>query len=204
MKTLFAALLLLMTGAAFAQTSPVLTFTAGTTTGAGSVVPVLTWSTTPAASACAASGDAAWTGAKAVAGTQTLAAITSSKTYNLTCSWNDVRVTVKWTPATQNEDGTPYTDPKSVEVFGSKDLTTVFTPTASFPVKVDATSPQQATIGPLSPGTWYFGTKSLNQAGVESAASQIVSKVVSATSATRSVGVTVNPVPLPPSNVTVE
>jgi hypothetical protein len=78
--------------------SPTLTFTAQTTTGNGSVVPALTWATSPAAQSCTASGDPAWTGTKAAAGTQTLAAITSSKTYQLVCTWpGDTTATISWT-----------------------------------------------------------------------------------------------------------
>lgn len=198
MKTLLAALLLLMSAAVFAQTTPVLTFTAGTTTGSSSVVPVLTWATTPAAASCAASGDAAWTGTKAAAGTQTLVAITASKTYNLSCTWNDQRITVKWTPATVNTDGTPYTDPKSVKVFfGTVQPLTTF-------VTVPATAAPQSVIGPLVAGTWLFTAKSVNQSDAESDPTPVLTKVVAATSATRTVGITVNPVPLPPSNFTVE
>src|SRR5438477_5923085 len=107
-----AALLLLAT-AVSAQNS--ITFTAQTVSGDGSVVPALTWSTAPVATGCTASGAANWTGAKGPSGAQTLAAITSSATYNLTCNWPaDTTATVTWTNPVQNTDSTPYTDPLSV------------------------------------------------------------------------------------------
>lgn len=186
-----------------AQTGPTLTFTAQTTVGNGSLVPVLTWSTTPAASACTASGDPAWTGTKASSGTATLSAISTSKTYNLTCSWNDQRATVRWTPATQNEDGSNYTDPKNILVYFSTNADPVSGGPSNSPVTLPPTA-TQTIIGPLPPGTWRFAAKSVNQSDVQSDLSNVAEKVITASVVDRNVAITINPVPNPPTNLTVE
>lgn len=204
MKTLLSVLLLLLSAPLLAQTAPVMEFKAATTTGSGSVVPILTWTTTPAATSCTASGDPAWAGTKASSGTQALAAITAAKTYNLLCTWNDQRVTVKWTPAVKNVDGSPYADPKSVRVFYGPLPTMLSGGANSGSVTVLVTSAPQTVIGPLNPGTWYFAAKSVNSADAESDPTPVVSKVVANTTATRTVGITVNPVPMPPSDLTAE
>src|SRR5678815_2204382 len=78
----FRALPLLLLGTfAHAQTAGTITFTANKTSATGSLTPVLTWSTTPVASSCTASG--AWSGTKFASGSQTLATITTSKSYTV-------------------------------------------------------------------------------------------------------------------------
>jgi hypothetical protein len=72
-------------GTAEAQTAGVVTLQANQTSAVGSLVPVLTWSTNPVAQSCAASGG--WSGTKAASGTQTLASISASANYTLTCTW---------------------------------------------------------------------------------------------------------------------
>lgn len=180
-----------------AQTAGTITFTAQSTTGNGSVTPVLTWVTTPAAASCTASGD--WTGTKAASGTQTLAAITQSATYNLSCTWTTSTATVSWTPATKNTDTSNYTDPKSVRIYYGQSANVL---TATKDVAVPATS---TAISPLASGTWFFTATSINQNNVESSqATPPVSFVVGSASGTKQLGITVNPVPLPPTNITVQ
>jgi parallel beta-helix repeat protein len=62
---------------------PTVTLTASPTTVAKGGASTLTWSSTNATS-CVASG--AWSGTKPVSGSQAVASLTTSKTYNLTCS----------------------------------------------------------------------------------------------------------------------
>lgn len=70
----------------------------------GSAAPNLTWSTTPAAASCAASG--AWSGTKGASGTETAAAIKATATYTLTCSWPaDATANLSWIGPTANTDG---------------------------------------------------------------------------------------------------
>lgn len=176
-------------GAAQAQT---LNFTSNVQSGNGSVTPTLTWSTTPAAQSCTASGD--WTGSKAASGTQALAAITSSKTYNLTCTWvGDTTATLNWTAPTTNTDGTAYTDPKGYRIVrgsSSSNLATL----------LSTTTPAITTYvnNGLSPGTYCYGVYAVNQRDVESVISNVACKTLTAApSANRSVGITVNPQPSP-------
>ena len=200
MKRLLPFLLLLLPVLGFAQT---LNFTAATTTGDGSVVPVLTWSTTPAATSCTASGDPAWTGTKAVSGTQTLAAITSSKTYNMLCTWPGSSDTVQifYAAPIANTDGSSLTDLKGFKIYSGTSPTTITQLAADYanPGKLSGT------LGPFTPGTYYFIVKAYNQNNVESEPTNPVNIIVGATkSASRQVGITVNPQPMPPTNVTVK
>src|SRR6185436_12613893 len=100
--------LLLLGSFAKAQTAGTITFTANRTSATGSLTPVLTWSTSPVASSCLASG--AWSGTKFASGSETLAAITSSKSYTLTCTWSSGTATVNWTAPTTNTDGSALTN----------------------------------------------------------------------------------------------
>lgn len=193
------------------QTTPALTFTAQTTTGAGSVVPVLTWSTTPAAQSCTASGDAAWIGAKAAAGTQTLAAITSSKTYQMTCVWpGDTTATLTWVAPTQNTDGTALAKCASQTVTGPCLRSFTVHRGASATALSDARNVDDrnattyAWTG-LTAGTHFFAVKAVNGDGVSSDISNVASKAITTTqNVNRSVAITVNPQPNAPTGLTVE
>lgn len=197
-----AALVLLALGAiayanrADAQTAGTITFTAQATTGDGSVVPVLTWSTSPAATSCAASGD--WTGAKAPAGTETLAAVTASKTYNLTCTWpGENSATLRWTAPTQNTDGSALTDLAGYRIYYGTSATAL-----NQTISVTNAAALQRVVQPLVPGTWFFAMTAINARDVESVRTATVSKVISSATASRSVGITVNPRPSPPTGLT--
>lgn len=196
-KVLLALVLLLAATPLFAQT---LTFTAENTTGNGTVVPKLTWSTTPAATGCTASGD--WSGSKAAAGTETLPAISVSKTYNLTCSFAAPSSAVlTWVIPTTNTDGSPYTDAKGFLIYGATSAAALATVTPRnhfFP-----TSTSTPYTG-LTVGTWFFCVKAVNQLDAASACSNVVSKTIAAGSQNKSVGITVNPVPNAPTALTVE
>lgn len=185
-----------------AQNEPTLTFTAQTTTGAGSVVPVLTWSTTPAATSCTASGDATWTGTKAASGTQTLASISASKTYQLSCTWpGDTSATLTWTPPTQNTDGTALTNLAGYKVYRAATSAGVASATPTT-VAGNVTTHR---FSSLAAGANFFGVTAYNSAGAESGMSNIASKTVSATETqNRSVAITVNPKPNAPTGLTVE
>lgn len=189
---------------AHAQTPPTLTFTAQNTVGAGTVTPVLTWSTTPAAQSCTASGDPAWAGTKAASGTQTLAAISSTATYSLLCTWpGDTTATISWTAPTTNTDGSALakcassqtTGPclKSFLVARGTDQTNVGS--ESMPVN-DPNATSFAWTG-LPVGTHWFSVVAVNADGIMSdQAKPFVSKVITASSnVTRNVTITVNPKP---------
>ena len=204
MKRLFLAVLMaLVSSLALAQT-PTLTFTAQTTSGDGAVVPVLTWSTSPVAASCVASGDAAWTGPKAVSGTQTLAAVNTSKTYNLFCTWPGSLGTIKlsWVPPTTNTDGSPLTDLASYKLYRSTSsamssnvVTTITAPASTY------------TTDPLTSGDYFFVLSAVNSGGKESDKTAVVKGTAAAVggpSVTRTVGITVNPVPSAPTGFKVE
>jgi hypothetical protein len=182
-----------------AQTTPLLEFTAATTTGAGSVVPVLTWKTTPAATSCTASGSGtAWTGTKAAAGTQTLAAITSSQDYSMTCTWAAAAgfATVRWNAVTERTDNAALVDLVSYKIYwgpSSADLSNIIT------LPKDQLS---KTITPLGNGTYYFRMTAVSTSLGESALSDPpATKTITTSTAskTEQVMITVNPKPKAPA-----
>lgn len=173
-------LAVMMAGPAHAQTPGTLTFTLETSSNDGkSVVPRLTWQTTPAGATCAASGASDWTGTKAAAGTVLLAAVTQTRTYSLACTWpGATTATVAWTPPTQNTDGSAYTNANGYRIqWGNVGP-------AESQLNRDtyiADSAARSWTSPtLSPGTWWFGVKAVNAQGIESAISNVGSKVATA------------------------
>jgi hypothetical protein len=178
MKRLFlAAILAIAAAPAFAQN---LTFTLETSSPDGKVVaPRLTWSTTPAATSCTASGATDWTGAKAAAGTVVLAGVNTSRTYGIACQWPGVtKAAVTWTAPTTNTDGSAYTNPAGFRIqYGNTGGTEAQLSTSAYltdPAARSWTSPD------LTPGTWYFAVKAVNTLGLESAISNIASKTTTA------------------------
>lgn len=210
LRTLFC-LLLLAALPAIAQPANTITFTAQTTVGDGTVVPALTWSTTPAASGCTASGATNWTGAKAASGTQTLPAISTSQTYNLTCNWPaDTTATVSWTNPTQNTDGSAYADPLSVRLkytFNPGLTTGPVCGTGETCISVSEATPMTtfAITGLMQVGTFRVAAYAQNARMVFSTGSNEATKTFSGVGApvSRSVGIVVNPVPQPISAVSV-
>lgn len=189
--------LLLVMGTAQAQNT--LVFTAETTTGTEQVTPVLTWTTTPAADLCTASGD--WSGVKLPAGQETLAPITSSATYNITCEWTDDSATLSWTAPTQNTDGTDLTDlagfklKRGLSPGGPYDQATIDIPDPNATSHVD---------GPLLGGEYCYVSLAYNAIGTESDNSNEACKTVEPGLDTKSVGITVNAKPNAPSGMTIQ
>ena len=171
------AALLLVPSFLYAQAAPTGSFTLATQVNAnGTLTPTLTWSTTPAATSCVASGDSAWAGSKAASGTQALAAFptTTPKAYALVCTWpGQTQAMLTWTPPTQNTDGTPLTNLAGYRVnYGASASSLVQVAQIANPAVTGHT------ISNLTPGTWFFGVKAYTTQGSESALSNIVSKAV--------------------------
>lgn len=176
MKNLLAFVLLLAAGPLLAQTAPTGSFTLATQVNAnGTLTPTLTWSTTPAATSCTASGDSAWAGSKTASGTQTLAAfpVTTPKAYALICTWpGQTSALLTWTPPTTNTDGTPLTNLAGYRInWGTA-------ADARTSVVQVAANVSTHTISNLAAGTWYFGVKAFTTQGAESASSNVVSRVL--------------------------
>lgn len=186
---------------AHAQT---LTFTLETTSPDGqSVVPRLTWQTTPAAQSCTAAGASDWTGTKAASGTVVLAAVTTSRTYGIACNWPGVtKVSLSWTPPTKNTDGSALTN-----LAGYRVLYGNVGPAPSQLDKLATVSDATArgwTSPNLTPGPWYFAVKAFNTLGLESALTNIVSKTATADAEqNRSLELTIR-FPNAPTDLTVE
>ena len=187
-------LALVCLGFSLSATAQTLEFTATTVTGAGSVIPELTWNTTPAADECEASG--AWSGPKSGSGTETLPAITSSATYNLACTWFGGSVTLTWTLPTQNTDGSALTDLSGIKIYYGNAAG------GPYPNEIDLPgAPTTHTIPTVPPGEWYFVSTAYNANDVESDRSNEATKTVTGDVVTETVGITVNPKPQPPSDL---
>src|SRR5690349_2784012 len=180
-------------GAANAQTAGVVTLNANSTSATGSLTPVLTWSTNPVAQSCTASGG--WSGTKAASGTQTLATITASANYTLTCTWGSGSANVTWTAPTTNVDGSALTNLAKFKIYYGTSTTAL-----NSSVTVDDITRRSATVSSLSPGTWYFAVRAVNTAGTESSNSNVASKAVTGAQAAKTVSITINAAPPPPTS----
>lgn len=182
---------------AHAQTIPV-TLSAAPSSSDGTVPVTLTWSAT-GATTCTASG--AWSGSKAVSGTQTIQPpLAASQTYTLTCASPAApgSATLDWSHATQNTNGTPMTPTGYRVNYG--------TSASSLPQVLDvAGTANTALVSNLTTGTWFFTVTTLAGTAT-SVPSNTVSKAVTAGpagSGTASATHTVTAVPAPPTNVRV-
>jgi hypothetical protein len=180
--------LLLLAAFAQAQTAGTVTFTANKTSSTTSFAPVLTWSTSPVASSCAASG--AWSGTKFASGSQTLATITSSKSYTLTCAWGNGNATINWVAPTQNTDNSALTNLKGFKVVYGTSATNL-----NLSQSVSDPAARSMTIAALGSGTWYFAVRAVNTSNVESDNSTVVSRTISAATAAKTVNITISSTP---------
>jgi hypothetical protein len=186
----FAILILCAASGIHAQTAGVVSLRANSTSAQGSMAPVLTWSTNPTATSCQASGG--WSGAKAVNGTQTLPTINASTNYTLTCTWGTGSALVSWVAPTANTNGSPLTNLASFRIaYGTSSSTLDRT------LQVSDVTARSARVSGLAPGTWYFTTRAVNTAGVESANSNIGSMAVAGATAARTVAITITGTPTP-------
>jgi hypothetical protein len=185
----FLALPLMFLGSlADAQTAGNVTFTANQTTATGSLVPVLTWSTSPVAASCLAGGG--WTGTKFASGSQTLPSITASTTYTLNCSWSNGTANITWTRPTLNVDGSSLTDLAGFRiVYGTSATALVQSVLVNDPAATSTTIPS------LPAGRWYFAVRAVNALQAESENSNVVQRDIAAVSASRTVNITINPTP---------
>lgn len=190
-KNLALTLALMMTAVAQAQTVGIVTLRANQTSAQTSMVPVLTWSTSPTAQSCLASGG--WSGNRAASGTETLPSINASTNYTLTCIWSEGTAIVSWTAPTTNVDGSDLLDLAGFNVaYGtSRDALTQI-------ALVDDNTRRSYTVASLAPGTWYFVVRAFNSQQAESDDSDIAQKEVTGASAVDTVSITIEDAPPPP------
>ena len=191
-------LLLLLAGAAHSQET--VSFVADITQGNGVVSPTLTWSTSPPAFDCMASGD--WSGSKGPSGSETIPDLVTSATFVLECEWPRSRdVTLTWTPPTLMTDGTPADGKiRDYSVYYGTMSEIYDQEVHGIPVApLNAEGQVEYVMQMPSAGSWYFVSTAWSTGGHESMYSNEATRVVGDDEiVTETVGITVNPVPLPP------
>lgn len=158
----------------------------------------VTWDI-PEADSCVATG--AWSGAKAASGSEVVT-LTADSSFTIDCEGTigglegDTSALLSWSAPTQNTDGSSLTDLAGFRVFYGVDADELIQV-----VDIDNPGVVAYTVENLTPGTWFFGVKAVNESGVESALSNIVSKMIVESvepidgvfTATRTVDVTTQP-----------
>ena len=144
------------------------------------LAPTLTWTST--ADECSVSWDL---GIKPANGSETVPPIRSSSMFGVVCSVaGDSQAVLTWVNPTENDDGSPYTDPDVTRLAWSMDGLGDFDcldPDASGDNWTDRPSGDTAhTITGLSPGTWEFRAYAVNQVGLCSGPSNTASKETTA------------------------
>lgn len=157
-----------------AKASIIPSFTVTPASGTAPLAVRVTWNV-PGGTACQAGG--AWTGAKAAAGFEDLTLTAGPKSFALTCTAltgppAKGEAVITWTPATQNTDGSAYTNAKGYHLVSG----TTSPPTTQ--ILVTPASAATYTYTNLDPGTYYFMIRSINNADVTSDFSGIGSKVI--------------------------
>jgi hypothetical protein len=202
---LFAFFAWLFAPSAHAQTQP--WFTASVTKGISPVATVFTW-TCPAGSvsaiASSTGNQAAWTGAKALSGTQNLSGIKLTADYKLDCTQpaGTASATLTWAAPTLNTDGSTLANLAGYKLYYGAN-------SANLINNVQVANPAATTsvIDKLTSGTWYFAVTAYNAAGVESGYSNVVSKAITVPAPTvqsQTVTVTAQTQPAPPTLSTVD
>jgi hypothetical protein len=183
------AIALLFAGVAAAQSAGVITFSSNKTSANGAYEPILSWSTSPAARSCRASGG--WSGTQAASGRQVIPTINATTNYSLTCDWGEGSATVRWSAPTSNTDGTALTNLARYKIRYGTNRSSL-----DKSVLIDDPARRSLTIHSLTTGTWYFSVRAINSANVESADSNLGSKAVSAASIAKTITISI---PDPPA-----
>jgi hypothetical protein len=183
---------------AYAQVPVSVTLTVDPVEAVESATPTLTW-VSEGAVTCEASGG--WSGTKPVSGSETLPPIDRSTSYSLLCSAADGSAQLTWTPPAQYTNGAPL--PLS-DLGGFK----IYHNLRGQPLDNVVDIPQEAattySLTGLTAGDREFAMTAYTDAGVESAQSNSVFKVVQVAASSAQADVSVLLKPEPPTIVTVE
>jgi hypothetical protein len=156
----------------------------------------VTWNAPAPYTACTASGG--WTGAKATSGSEQVAGVVGTTSFELTCTGSVPPVTVSWTNPTTNTDGSAYSNAKQIEVYEATSVAGL--PAASAVIVPATQTSYQYTDLPV--GVHHFGVKAVSLLNAKSALSGTPSVDVQAASGTATpVTVTGSAAPQPPSGV---
>lgn len=202
MRTFFAIALFVFASAVNAQTAGVVNVTVTPASGNSPLAQSVTWSTTPVATSCVASGG--WSGNKAASGTAALPAVTDDTSYTLTCAWPGAAgsALITWSAPSTNTDGTALTNLASYKIVYGTSSTNL-----SQSLAVSNPGMLSGTVNNLTGGTTYFfAVRAVNALGTESGNSNVTSKAIvggTPPTASKTVTVTVNKVPSPPTDTTV-
>lgn len=191
--------------ALFASTAIAQTLTVSPTDATAPAQPTLTWDFT-GGTGCTSTGN--WGGARDPVGTIQLEAFPAgTHTFTLSCKFTtpaQTTVDLTWNPCTSNTDGSSLTDLAGYRLFyGASD--------SDLAASIDIPDPSLSAYRAqnMTAGTWFFGLKCYNTAGVESDLSNVVSKTL-AEESTQTVSQTVTwtvkaatKVPSAPTNLAV-
>jgi hypothetical protein len=196
-----AAALLALSGTALAQNAVTLTNTT-TINADGTLTPRVSWATTPAATSCTATGDAAWAGNKAASGAVTLAPFpaTESRGYFIQCNWpGDTQAALTWVAPTtfepfdhDNDPATPMTQEPLPKCAAATDtgpcLAGYLIEFGTSPTNLSSSrfhmfpNSTSTPVTGLTPGQSYtFGIRAITGQGARSARSNTVGKTLAAT-----------------------
>lgn len=188
MRKLSLILLLLCAAPAFAQST--VTLTPSITSGDGTLVTDLSWSTSPpltTGTPCTASSVPStpqWSGTKAGSGSVTGLTFTADQRLTLVCTFPGTSIAeITWTNPTTNTNGTPYTNPSIVRLKHTFNpaLTTNPAVAASGETHTDVSQVPASTMrtitGLTSVGTFRVAAYAQNTNGAFSAPSNSATKV---------------------------
>jgi hypothetical protein len=190
---------------AHAQTPP--WFTASVTQGISPVATKFTWTAPLGAVSCTASStgnQAAWTGSKALSGTQSLSGIKLTADYKLDCvtAAGTASATLTWVAPTLNTDGSTLSDLAGYKLYYGTNATALINSAT-----VSGPGVTTYSIDKLTTGTWYFAVTAYNAKGLESTFSNVASKTITVQAPvtySQSVTITAQTQPAPPVLSTVD
>lgn len=158
------------------------------------VAPTITWSSSGADTCTATDG---WSGTKSPSGTITLALLTKSTKFGLTCIGSQGKTTLNWTLPLKNTDETALTNLKGFQLWNGSSVGTLSR-------NIVVNNPAAISADVLSPtGVQVFSISTITTSTTtnESAQSSAVSKTVTGDSVAVSATMDITVRPLPPSNL---
>lgn len=195
-KAMSIALTLIMMVVVPAFAAPQGSLTVSPATGTFPYTASVVWSVT-GVTACTASGG--WSGAKSPSGTQSVT-ISADAKFTLTCSDSTGAATVTWVPPVKRTDGSALTNLAGFNIFRGPNSLSLLKIKSMLAANLDS-----YIDSPLPAGNYVYALTAVDDAGTESALSNVASLTVKGATWTQTAsatGVTKPAPPAPPGNVT--